>query len=582
MKLLISCVFFLTSAIVFSQKGTSLTTKEYLELQDKARGYINSNIDSAFVVSDRMEKSENIIHKVFAIGAKSYLFQLKGDSLKSRQYYKLANDLAQKLPRGNEKAKNKAYLLNFGGLAEWKRMNFSAALDRFQEGKKLSMEADDLIQAVKFNNNIALINAEIGNFTSSIKASKEMDAYTDKIEYLYTNEQFIRNKSNINFNLGLFYEKYFLVEKSRKYLLDSSEYYYKKALNYSKNLTTIKINTRINLGGVYYKKNLLVKAQNMYREVLFIAKGDNNLMNEYYIAAYNLGDLCFTQKKYDEALVYFKKVDSIYKVKKSGKLQFINSNYYQARIYNFYKNPDKAREHSRIYIENYEENELKWNDEVSEINLKLNHEEVNKEMIDMQKKYKWEIFSRYYFIGALILLFALILIIKSRRDKKRINDKVNAVVNTYRLQQEEEKAISMKPDSQPEKMTEPSKKESVTINIDEEKEQEILEKLAALEKKLYYLKPDFTQQNVAKKIKTNTTYLSYIVNKKFNKTFSEYSNELKINYAINEMISNPVYRKYSTQAIAESVGFKNAVSFTKSFNKRTGVTPVQFIKRLEN
>ena len=44
------------------------------------------------------------------------------------------------------------------------------------------------------------------------------------------------------------------------------------------------------------------------------------------------------------------------------------------------------------------------------------------------------------------------------------------------------------------------------------------------------------------------------------------------------MITNPTYRKYSTQAIAESVGFKNAISFTKSFNKRTGVTPVQFIK----
>lgn len=72
--------------------------------------------------------------------------------------------------------------------------------------------------------------------------------------------------------------------------------------------------------------------------------------------------------------------------------------------------------------------------------------------------------------------------------------------------------------------------------------------------------------------------MSYVVNKNFKKSFSEYSNELKINYVINEMINNPTYRKYSTQAIAESVGFKNAISFTKSFNKRTGVTPVQFIK----
>ena len=106
-------------------------------------------------------------------------------------------------------------------------------------------------------------------------------------------------------------------------------------------------------------------------------------------------------------------------------------------------------------------------------------------------------------------------------------------------------------------------------------------KLIQLEKANYFLREDFNLQSTAKKIKTNTTYLSYVVNKRFEKSFSEYSNELKINYAIEQMITNATFRKYSTQAIAETVGFKNAVSFAKSFNKRTGVTPVQFIKKIE-
>jgi len=42
------------------------------------------------------------------------------------------------------------------------------------------------------------------------------------------------------------------------------------------------------------------------------------------------------------------------------------------------------------------------------------------------------------------------------------------------------------------------------------------------------------------------------------------------------MKNNTKYREYSTQAIAESVGFKNAVSFTKSFSKKTGYTPYQY------
>ncbi len=109
----------------------------------------------------------------------------------------------------------------------------------------------------------------------------------------------------------------------------------------------------------------------------------------------------------------------------------------------------------------------------------------------------------------------------------------------------------------------------------------ILMKLEKLEAEKYYLKPDFTQQEVAKKIKTNTTYLSYIVNKNYNKTFSAHYNELRINYVINEMINNKKYREYSTLAIAESAGFKNADSFTSSFKKKTGITPFTFINEIK-
>jgi YesN/AraC family two-component response regulator len=120
------------------------------------------------------------------------------------------------------------------------------------------------------------------------------------------------------------------------------------------------------------------------------------------------------------------------------------------------------------------------------------------------------------------------------------------------------------------------------LTLDEEKEKQIFNKLKLLEDKLIFLNQDFTLQFVAKKIKTNTTYLSYVVNKNFGKNFSEYANELKINYAINEMISNQTYRKYSTLAIAESVGFKNATSFTRTFSKRTGLSPVQFAQKLND
>ena len=152
--------------------------------------------------------------------------------------------------------------------------------------------------------------------------------------------------------------------------------------------------------------------------------------------------------------------------------------------------------------------------------------------------------------------------------KKQIKIKEDLISDTYKV------LDSLKDEG--------SNNSIVALNIDEQKEKEILEGLKKIEQKLLFLNQDFTQQFVAKKLKTNTTYLSFIVNKNFKKSFSEYINELKINYVINEMITNYQYRKYSTQAIAESAVYKNATSFTKSFSKKTGLSPVQFAKRLDD
>lgn len=579
-------LLFITNTI-FSQNKTVLSDSEYIILQDKVRSLINSNIDSAFIFADKMERSNNYVHKAFASGAKSYLFQRKGDSIQSKKFYRQAFNFLDKVSMSREKTKLNSYLLNFGGLIDWKNSAFSEALDKYQQGKKLSQSIEDQIQVVKFNNNIALINGEVGNYKLAISASKESDRITDGIEYLYSEDQFIRNKSNINFNLGSFYETYYVRNKSKKNLLDSAEYYYKKSINFSKNLIINKVVAQKNLGNIYYLKNDFGDAEILYQSMLMTTK-ENGMTSEYCNVNYNLGDLYFTLKKYNKALVFFQKVDSIYISSKINHLEYTNSNYYQAKIYDIYKNQEKALMHSKIYLDNFEKNESKLNEETLEVNSKLGNLNLKKEMDDVQKEYKNKVLLKKIAIVFFAVLFVclLVFLIKSAKEKKKTNEKINALIEEYKDNLDKSnKSLNdlLKENNIAEEVANSEYKKTInTINIDEIKENEIVEKLKNLENKFYYINSDFTQQLVAKKIKTNTTYLSYVVNKRFGKTFSEYSNELKINYAINEMISNPTYRKYSTQAIAESVGFKNAVSFTKSFSKRTGVTPVQFTKRLES
>ncbi|TDO83630.1 helix-turn-helix protein [Flavobacterium chryseum] len=584
MRLIISFLLFLVLNITFGQQKKELTEEEYLLLKDKFRLNANINVDSAFVYANKMAQSNNNKHLAFANGSLSYLFQLKNNISKSKEKYLLAFKYMDKMPESPDKMRLKSYLYNYGGLIEYKRGNYSKALDNYQQGMKLSLQLDDIIQIVKFKGNIAFVNEAVGNYQLAIKNLRQLDIVVDQNENLYTKEQFNTIKSNNYVTLGGSYESSYIKNQSKKYLLDSAAYFYKKTISYSQNIPLNKIGAKISLGNVYYLKRDFKNAEKTYYDIIFIIK-QNNLNIGITTANYNLGNLYYETKKYDKALVFLKRVDSISLANNSKDENFLKANYYLAKIYNIKKEPELAYKHSKIYLDNYEKSEAKLSNEALEVNFKLGTGDLSDEMVSIQKKYENEVLLnkalKVFYV--LLVIGIVFLLIKNIRDKNKAHKKMNALIEEFKANLEKKETESLLKIEVRETLDVEDvqfKKENVNLSIDEAKENKIVEKLLALENKLEYLNADFTLQYVAKKIKTNTTYLSYVVNKRFGKSFGEYSNELKINYVINEMITNHMYRKYSTQAIAESVGFKNAVSFAKSFRKRTGVSPAQFASNI--
>lgn len=584
MRLIISFVLFFVLNTAFAQQKSALTEEEYLILQEKIRLNYNANVDSALVYAKQMSKSNNFKHLAFANGAMTQLFQIKGNTKLSKEKYSLALKYLEKVPESRDKIQLKSYIYNYGGLAEWKRGNFSAALDKYQQGMKLSVEIGDVIQIVKFRGNIALINEAVGNYQLAIKNLKQLNDFVDKNEGIFTKEDFLNRKSNINVNLGSSYENYFIKNSDKKFLLDSAEYYYKRAINYSQNFADNKITAKLSLGNIYNWKGDYKAAEKTYYDIVFYSQ-QNNQPGLLCVANYNLGDIYFTTKKYDKALVFFKKCDSLAEITKSNNIDFLKSNYYQAKIYNLKNEPELAYKHSKVYLDNYEDFQTKLNHEALEVNYKLGVNDLTQEMVVIQEKYQYDVLInkalKVFYV--LLVVGIVFLLIKNIRDKNKAHKKMNALIEEFKANIKKKNNAEIEPEVKEEILETEEihlKRENITLSIDEAKENKIVEKLLALENKLEYLNADFTLPYVAKKIKTNTTYLSYVVNKRFGKSFGEYSNELKINYVINEMITNHMYRKYSTQAIAESVGFKNAVSFAKSFRKRTGVSPAQFANNI--
>jgi AraC-like DNA-binding protein len=576
MRYIIIFSFIFQINILLAQKGFVIKSKDYLELKETARKLSTDEPDKALAIALQIEKSNDFSHKAYAFGIKSFIYQVKNDSAMSQESYNKSIEFLKKIRPSRKKDDLECYIHNFGGLADRKRGNYKSALDKFLIAKRLAEKLQDPIQMIKINMNISTIYIKANKLKQAIKINKESDVLISELSALYTKEEFFSTKANIYMTLGNAYEKIHRKDSKKdsdNKLIDSAIFFYKKCVSYSKNNTNTKFGTYKNIANLFYIKGDFEEAEKIYQNVLTLSQEEKNL-EIYFSTLYNLGDLYFFTEKYDKALLFFKKIDSIHEEKKILDLEYINSNFYQAKYYSRMNNKIAAYKHSKIASDTLEKLESKLNEEIKEINASLSREQILEEIDIIEKEYQNEILYNNILRVILILAFLVTIFFGyyNYKKKKIAEQKILKLVEEFK----ENKNLTLL--IQENNNKEISKKNSP---ISVEKEEEILHKLKKLEEKQDYLKVDYNQQYVAKKLKTNTSYISLVVNKYYGKTFSEYLNEMRINYVINEMISNNTYRKYSTQSIAESAGFKNAISFTKSFNKRTGVTPVQFIKELE-
>lgn len=127
-------------------------------------------------------------------------------------------------------------------------------------------------------------------------------------------------------------------------------------------------------------------------------------------------------------------------------------------------------------------------------------------------------------------------------------------------------------------------KESEETNKASQLSQEIIDdllrKLERFEKNKDYLNSSISLMALAKKFNTNSSYLSRVLNTSKSINFSQYLNDLRIDYAVNQMKNDAVFRKYTIEAIATECGYNNSASFSRSFYKNTGLHPSYFINEI--
>lgn len=120
---------------------------------------------------------------------------------------------------------------------------------------------------------------------------------------------------------------------------------------------------------------------------------------------------------------------------------------------------------------------------------------------------------------------------------------------------------------------------SRTINLSPEEQKRLLgklEKLMGTEK--IFTRTDLTIDRLARRLSTNRTYLSQLINEVYGKNYSDFINMYRVNEAM-RLLADPVMgSKYSIEAISREAGFNTTSTFNSVFRKTIGITPSIFRK----
>ncbi|WP_299188851.1 tetratricopeptide repeat protein [uncultured Aquimarina sp.] len=277
----------------------------------------------------------------------------------------------------------------------------------------------------------------------------------------------------------------------------------------------------------------------------------------------------------EKSIFHFKKADTILRKTKDVIPDIIN-------IYDYLKAFAKSENNYELQLEylntQLELDSIRHANQVSltrNITKKYDAAELKSEKEKLIKQFERDTFLKNNTINFLITLSIILVLIaiygfrKSYLNKirfqKLLKEQKQPKVDQSEIIKNVNEELTKKPD----------------IDIPTDVIETILKKLHDFEDKKQFAKKHYTLNSLAKELQTNSAYLSKIINVYKNVNFANYLNNLRIDFAVDQLSSNKSLRSYTIQAIAEEVGFKNAQSFSSAFHKKTGIYPSYFIKHIK-
>lgn len=540
--------------VIHSQELDSLTQKSYESLKDKYKSLEYTNPTLAKVYAEALllkaKKESNTLEKHVAFLLKASSENYFGNMTASLKY--IDSSISYATAQKNDSLLIKA--LSQQGKTYFTYGKYTDATIYFLQLDSLAKITKNIRYQIYSNHSIASIKNLMGNHKEAT-------------------ELYLKNKDIIT---PLLHEKKYqtvylntligLCSAYTYYDLDTASDYLPKLKKFS-----IEANDTDALSYYFTLKGIVDYKRKKYDDALTVLKQADSLItllgtkrNLFPVYRFR-GKVYYEQKMYAEAIVAFEAIKALKKEIEFDHFEFKEILSLLAISYEQLENNEKALENYRLahnlsYLDTLQET-IRYTI-LKKYDKKTLEDKISSLKTKSKQKEKQNTSLLFLSISLFIALAVILLLYKKQqRRNKRTFDQL---VEQLTLNQIDTTT------------TEPTNK----FQISDEKISKILKDLEKFEKTNSFLNQNTSLASVAKKLNTNTSYVSEIINTHKGVTFKKYITQLRINYALKTLKNDKVLRSYSIKAIAKEVGFKSEGAFSRAFKKQTGIYPSFFIKNL--
>lgn len=443
------------------------------------------------------------------------------------------------------------------GAFYYEKMAYKRALIAFLEANEFARKYNNEDIIYKSNYTIGILKDQIGERDSALVMHRKSFAYAkqhnnvlDKSDYLNSIFALASTFNDLKMlDSATFYNRYGIWEAIR---LKSQQKYHHFVLN----------------SGIthYYEEDFQSAVDSIRKGLLYFKEKGNqlNVASGYYY----LGRSYFKLKKNEEAIFYLKKVDTIFQ-KSKNVLPETRKSY--TFLIDYYESEDSLKQQVHYLKQRTRFDSILYDHQLYLNKKIIDKYEMPKKLAEADAKAKKKQYKARIVIVIISVLLIITLLLLGYQYRKRIVYKKQA-----------ETLANEKEDIKLEIVPGNTKKGEKDIGVLKEVVDRILTDLTLFESNKGYLNPEVTLHHLAKKLQTNNNHLSRVVNHCKGLSFPNYLNKLRINYAVEALKTNVIYRKYTTKALANEFGFKRTETFNRAFIKYAGTRLSDYIKELEN